>query len=112
MTTMLDILIIENLAGKTFKILMAFRRMLQSNKRKSHQASFQSKTYFGLLPEWRGKGLSTSLHLHSLYALKEMGATHYIGSTHITNKKMQRVFEKNACMKKSLTESYYKYFSK
>jgi len=68
--------------------------------------------YFGLLPEVRGKGLSTPLHLQSLWALKEMGATRYIGSTHIANKPMQRVFEKNGYSVRSLTESYYKYFSK
>ncbi|ETI70834.1 GNAT family N-acetyltransferase [Neobacillus vireti] len=66
--------------------------------------------YFGLLPEARGKGLSTSLHLHSLWALKEMGATYYIGSTHIANKKMERVFEKNGCVTRTQTETFYKYF--
>jgi hypothetical protein len=66
--------------------------------------------YFGILPEARGKGLSASLHLQSLWHLKEMGATHYIGSTHLENKKMQRVFEKNGCQITANTESYYKYF--
>ncbi|WP_084375132.1 GNAT family N-acetyltransferase [Neobacillus soli] len=68
--------------------------------------------YFGLLPEARGKGLSTAIHLQSLSALKEMGATHYIGSTHPANKKMQRVFEKNGCVVRTQMESYYKNFSK
>ncbi|WP_190284824.1 GNAT family N-acetyltransferase [Bacillus sp. S3] len=68
--------------------------------------------YFGLLPEMRGKRLSNDLHLQSLWALKEMGATFYIGSTDIANKKMLRVFENNGCKVKSETESYNKYFSK
>ncbi|MFJ5714371.1 GNAT family N-acetyltransferase [Neobacillus sp. NPDC093127] len=67
--------------------------------------------YFGLLPEARGQGLSTALHLQSLWALKEMGASYYIGSTHLGNKKMQRVFKKNGCIIRTQTETYYKYFS-
>lgn len=66
--------------------------------------------YFGLLPEQRGQGVSAPLHLQSLWALKEMGAAYYIGSTHADNKKMQRVFEKNGCRIKAQTETYYKYF--
>lgn len=66
--------------------------------------------YFGMLPEERGKGISSMLHLQSLTLLKEMGATYYIGSTHLSNKKMQRVFEKNECTIKHITESFYKYF--
>ncbi|WHY87292.1 GNAT family N-acetyltransferase [Neobacillus novalis] len=67
--------------------------------------------YFGLIPEARGQGFSTALHLQSLLTLKEMGATYYIGSTEIANKKMKRVFEKNDCITRTQTESYYKYFS-
>ncbi|MFJ7725189.1 GNAT family N-acetyltransferase [Neobacillus sp. NPDC097160] len=67
--------------------------------------------YFGLLPKMRRKGLSSAMHLQSLWALKEMGASYYIGSTDIANKKMQGVFEKNGCVKRSQTETYYKYFS-
>lgn len=66
--------------------------------------------YFGLLPEHRGQGLSAPLHLQSLWALKEMGAVYYIGSTHTENKKMQRVFKKNGCSVKAQTETFYKYF--
>lgn len=68
--------------------------------------------YFGLLPEARGQGLSTALHLQSLSYLREMGAAHYIGSTHLKNTKMQRVFEKNGCRVAAYTESYYRYFKK
>ncbi|MCZ8534883.1 GNAT family N-acetyltransferase [Psychrobacillus psychrodurans] len=67
--------------------------------------------YFGILPEERGKGHSISIHYQSMNLLKEMGATYYIGITHETNKKMQKVFLKNGCLIKAETESYYKYIS-
>lgn len=66
--------------------------------------------YFGLLPEERGKGLSAHIHLQSLRLLKQMGATYYIGSTHMTNEKMQKVFLKNGCSIKAETELYCKTF--
>ena len=66
--------------------------------------------YFGLLPEERGKGQSALIHYQSMYLLKQMGATYYIGSTHETNKKMQKVFSRNGCSIRAKTESYYKYF--
>lgn len=68
--------------------------------------------YFGLLPEERGKGLSAILHNQALYQLKLMGASYYIGSTHETNKRMQKVFFNNGCTIRARTESYYKYLDK
>lgn len=68
--------------------------------------------YFGLLPEERGKGLSAHIHLQSLNILKQMGATYYVGSTHITNEKMQKVFWKNGCCIRTETELYCKIFAK
>jgi len=65
--------------------------------------------YFGILPEERGKGHSVYIHYQSMNLLKLMGATYYIGITHETNKKMQKVFIKNGCSIKAETESYYKY---
>lgn len=67
--------------------------------------------YFGILPEERGKGHSTLIHYQSMFLLKQMGATYYIGSTHDTNKRMQKVFLRNGCSIRAKTESYYKYFS-
>ncbi|NDI37135.1 GNAT family N-acetyltransferase [Chengkuizengella sediminis] len=67
--------------------------------------------YFGVLPEHRGKGLSSFIHHQSLYLLKQMGASYYIGSTHEKNIKMQKVFQRNNCSIKAHTESYYKYFN-
>ncbi|MEN1936582.1 GNAT family N-acetyltransferase [Paenibacillus sp. 102] len=66
--------------------------------------------YFGLLPEERGKGISAQIHLQSLHRLKQMGATYYIGSTHMTNNKMQKVFRKNRCSIRAETELYCKSF--
>ncbi|WLD93862.1 GNAT family N-acetyltransferase [Alkalihalobacillus sp. AL-G] len=66
--------------------------------------------YFGLVPEEQGRGQSTLIHLQSLSFLKQMGATYYIGSTHETNVRMQKVFLNNGCSIKAHTESYYKYF--
>lgn len=68
--------------------------------------------YFGLLPEERGKGLSTVIYNLSLCKLKQIGASYYIGSTHETNKRMQKVFFNNGCSIRARTESYYKYFDK
>ncbi|MBO1581493.1 GNAT family N-acetyltransferase [Bacillus sp. XF8] len=66
--------------------------------------------YFGLLPEERGNGISTHIYLQSLHLLKQRGATYYIGSTHMTNEKMQKVFWKNGCSKRAETELYCKNF--
>lgn len=53
--------------------------------------------YFGIVPEKRGSGISQSLHHMSLQLLKQQGATYYVGSTDIENKRMIRLFEKNGC---------------
>ncbi|KSU84348.1 MULTISPECIES: GNAT family N-acetyltransferase [Fictibacillus] len=66
--------------------------------------------YFGVFPSARSKGTGSTLHRQVLGCLKEMGAEYYIGSTHLNNEKMQRVFEKNGCHIHAYTESYYKYF--
>ncbi|WP_371320149.1 hypothetical protein [Chengkuizengella axinellae] len=68
--------------------------------------------YFGILPEHRGKGLSSVIHYQSLIMLKQMGATYYIGSTHDENIKMQKVFQRNDCITRAHTESYYLYLNK
>ncbi|MDR2992517.1 MAG: GNAT family N-acetyltransferase [Bacillus cereus] len=67
--------------------------------------------YFGVMPYYRGRGMSSQIHLQSLHMLKEMGATHYIGSTHTSNAKMQRVFWRNNCSLKTEIELYYKIFN-
>ncbi|MBD7907713.1 GNAT family N-acetyltransferase [Sporosarcina gallistercoris] len=54
--------------------------------------------YFGILPKWRGKGVGTVCHQHSLEALKGFGATYYVGSTDAANAGMIRIFENNGCV--------------
>ncbi|RDU36785.1 GNAT family N-acetyltransferase [Neobacillus piezotolerans] len=66
--------------------------------------------YFGILPEARGRGLGAFLHKNALSMLKAIGADYYVGSTHLANVAMQRVFERNGCSVRSYTESYYFYF--
>lgn len=66
--------------------------------------------YFGLVPGERGKGKSALLHYQALVILKQMGATYYIGGTHESNIRMQKLFLRNGCLIKTRTDSYYKYF--
>lgn len=51
--------------------------------------------YFGIMPEWRGKGLATRCHAAALHRLKELGASCYVGSTDKGNIGMIRVMEAN-----------------
>ncbi|WP_239432986.1 GNAT family N-acetyltransferase [Sporosarcina sp. ACRSL] len=53
--------------------------------------------YFGVVPEWRGKGYGTAFHRMSLNLLQEIGATTYVGSTDEANQHMIRIFEQNGC---------------
>ncbi|WP_102275600.1 GNAT family N-acetyltransferase [Cytobacillus massiliigabonensis] len=53
--------------------------------------------YFGLLPRYRRKGWGSILHKLSLYFLKNMGASYYIGATGHKNIPMQRIFQVNGC---------------
>lgn len=54
--------------------------------------------YFGVVPEWRGKGYGVALHRISLNLLKaELGAASYVGSTDEANRHMIRIFERNGC---------------
>lgn len=53
--------------------------------------------YFGVVPEWRGKGYGTILHRISLSVLKEIGASTYVGSTDEANHHMIGIFERNGC---------------
>lgn len=53
--------------------------------------------YFGVVPEWRGKGYGTELHRISMQLLKSIGATKYVGSTDEANRHMIGIFERNGC---------------
>ena len=54
--------------------------------------------YFGLTPEFRGKGLAAVFHRFALAAIKlELDAESYIGVTDADNSAMKRVFLQNDC---------------
>lgn len=53
--------------------------------------------YFGLVPKYRNKGWGAALHNLSLYLLKKIGASYYIGTTGHKNIPMQRIFQVNGC---------------
>lgn len=53
--------------------------------------------YFGIVPEWRGKGFGTALHRNALSLLKGIGAMTYVGSTDDANRHMIGIFERNGC---------------
>ncbi|UOQ45168.1 GNAT family N-acetyltransferase [Halobacillus salinarum] len=65
--------------------------------------------YFGLLPEFRGRGKSVPLYNQALTLLKaEFGAAYAIGATSLNNLPMRRVFQKNGCE----TTGIYKVFKR
>lgn len=53
--------------------------------------------YFGVVPEFRGKGYGAAFHRISLKLLREIGAVTYVGSTDEANQHMIRIFELNGC---------------
>ena len=54
--------------------------------------------YLGVLPERRGHGYGTQLHLLGLHRLRSLGALDYVGSTDTANEPMLRVFARNGCV--------------
>lgn len=54
--------------------------------------------YFGVVPEWRGKGMGSAIHKIALTLLRKWNATTYVGSTGSENEPMIRIFEQNGCM--------------
>ncbi|MFC5601731.1 GNAT family N-acetyltransferase [Sporosarcina koreensis] len=53
--------------------------------------------YFGVVPEYRGKGYGAVFHRISLNLLRKIGAATYVGSTDEANQHMIRIFEQNGC---------------
>lgn len=53
--------------------------------------------YIGIRPRFRGRGLARILHARALSDLAALSATTYIGSTHMLNTAMRKVFESNGC---------------
>ncbi|WP_082232486.1 GNAT family N-acetyltransferase [Halobacillus massiliensis] len=65
--------------------------------------------YFGLLPEFRGRGLAGEIHLAALKKLLEdFSASYYIGATSMHNIPMLKVFERNGCREIRKKEVYKK----
>jgi len=54
-------------------------------------------TYIGIRPRFRGRGLARILHAKALSDLAMLGVKTYVGSTHIRNTAMRKVFESNGC---------------
>jgi GNAT superfamily N-acetyltransferase len=51
----------------------------------------------GVVPEFRGKGLSKILHAKGLELLASVGVKEYVGSTDVKNEPMIRTFASNGC---------------
>lgn len=56
--------------------------------------------YFGMMPKWRGKGKATVCHAAALHRLKELGASHYVGSTDTSNIGMIRIMVENGALER------------
>lgn len=66
--------------------------------------------YFGLLPQYRGKGMAATVHRYGLHLLRErFGADYYIGSTEVKNLPMRTVFQKNGCLLLGTEQLYEKW---
>jgi RimJ/RimL family protein N-acetyltransferase len=53
--------------------------------------------YFGIVPNWRGKGLGAEIHKITLELMRKLNANYYVGSTDESNGHMIKIFEKNGC---------------
>lgn len=62
--------------------------------------------HIGVLPKYRNKGYGKMLHSKCLELLKNEGVKRYVGSTLEENIAMNKVFEKNDCIKK-MTRFFY-----
>ncbi|EDL64301.1 GNAT family N-acetyltransferase [Bacillus sp. SG-1] len=63
--------------------------------------------FFGITPEFRGKGLSSTVHKFAIASLRiELKADSYIGVTDRDNQPMKKVFVKNGCQKIQSLEIY------
>lgn len=55
-------------------------------------------THFGVCSQFRGKGYAKILHAKGLEVLSKLNAKTYLGSTHVDNYPMKKVFENNQCI--------------
>lgn len=56
----------------------------------------------------RNKGYESDLFTKTMFVLKEIGATYYIGEANVQDEWMNDVFEKNGCQQLSCSERYVK----
>ncbi|MBE7121469.1 GNAT family N-acetyltransferase [Bacillus cereus] len=66
--------------------------------------------YFAVAPSMRNTGYESDLFTKTMFVLKEIGATYYIGEANVQNEWMNAVFEKNGCQQLSCTERYVRRF--
>ncbi|MBJ8053627.1 GNAT family N-acetyltransferase [Bacillus cereus] len=64
--------------------------------------------YFAVAPRMRNKGYESDLFTKTMFVLKEIGATYYIGEANVQNEWMKDIFEKNGCQQLSCSERYVK----
>ncbi|HHT7239107.1 MULTISPECIES: GNAT family N-acetyltransferase [Bacillus] len=64
--------------------------------------------YFAVAQSMRNKGYESDLFTKTMFVLKEIGATYYIGEANAQDEWMKDVFEKNGCQQLSCTERYVK----
>lgn len=62
--------------------------------------------YFGVVPEWRGKGVGSQIHKLALRLLQKLGANSYVGSTDSSNIHMIRILQSNGCVLKDQKGMY------
>lgn len=61
--------------------------------------------HIGILPEFRGRGLGRILHAKGLELLSDE-VDSYVGSTHVLNTPMIRIFERNGCERTTTQHMY------
>jgi ribosomal protein S18 acetylase RimI-like enzyme len=62
--------------------------------------------FLGIVPEVRGRGLGTDVHLHGIATMRDLGGTVYHDGTSETNAAMLRLFEKHGCIEHSRMEEW------
>ncbi|MCK5805300.1 MAG: GNAT family N-acetyltransferase, partial [Lentisphaeria bacterium] len=62
--------------------------------------------FLGIIPEHRGSGLGTQIHLHGLATIRALGGTLYHDGTSESNVAMVRLFEKHGCIEYSRMEEW------
>jgi len=62
--------------------------------------------FLGIVPEVRGRGLGTDVHLHGIATMRDLGGTVYYDGTGETNAPMLRLFDKHGCIEHSRMEEW------